>query len=354
MAYRHVVLVTLALFVVGPAASARAQSPCTAAQGQSDIDQGRYKQALKEFTCVVDGSPTEVDGYRGRIEAQLLLGLYSDALRDYGRVTALVLPAHPDAATTILTGYDARLAAEPQSIPALTGKSFAHWWLFQYAEATHVLNDLLLVHPADVFGNLFRGSSRLLRGATNAGVADLDYAISLAPQSPDVHFVAADAYTYGLPDPERAFLEASLALNGGLDTARVHAILAASYEAFGEVLAAATHIKRHFDLVTTELASAPAILAGKSVTVALAPGRSVEIPVPVLSGETINIVTSSKDYWDTIAVVLAPDGAPVIGSDDGKSYFAAFEWTAPQTATYRLRVTFFESLNSGLILITRK
>jgi hypothetical protein len=174
------------------------------------------------------------------------------------------------------------------------------------------------------------------------------------PQSADVHFIAADAYTYGLPDPGRAFLEASLALKGGLDTPRVHAILAASYEAFDEVLAAATHIKRHFDLVTTELTLAPAIPAGDALTVALAPGRTVEIPVPVLSGETINIVTSSKDYWDTIAVLLAPDGAPLIGSDDGKSYFAAFEWTAPQTATYRLRVTFFEALNSGLILITRK
>src|SRR5262245_1859262 len=128
-------LVTAALFVIGPAASARAQAPCAVEHGQDDIDQGRYKQAVKEFTCVIDQSPIEPDGYRGRIEAELLLGLYSDALRDYGRITVLVLPVHPDAARTILAGYDARLAADPQNVPALTGKSFAHWWLFQYADA---------------------------------------------------------------------------------------------------------------------------------------------------------------------------------------------------------------------------
>jgi tetratricopeptide (TPR) repeat protein len=350
----HAVLFAAALLVMGPAGSARAQSACTTAQGQTYIDQARYKQAVKEFTCVIEMQPTEVEGYRGRIEAQLLLGLYSDALRDYARVTARVLPVHPDGASTILAGYDARLAADPTSVTALTGASFARWWLFQYPQATHLLNQLLIQRPADVYGNLFRGSSRLLRGATNAGVADLDAAIALAPDSPDVHFIAADAYTYGLPDPERAFAEASLALNGGLDTPRVHAILATSYLAFGDLSAAAAHIKRHIDLVTSELVSTSPILAGDSLEVALAPGRTFEIPVPAVAGETIAIATSSKDYWDSIAVLLAPDGTPVVGSDDANGYFAAFEWPAAQTATYRLRVTFFEAVNSGLLLVTRK
>ena len=97
MALRHTRVLAAALLVVGSAGVARAQPPCTAEQGQALIDQGGYKQAVKEFTCVIDAQPTEVDGYRGRIEAQLLLGLYSDALRDYGRVTAQVLPVHPDA-----------------------------------------------------------------------------------------------------------------------------------------------------------------------------------------------------------------------------------------------------------------
>jgi tetratricopeptide (TPR) repeat protein len=353
MAWRHAAAAA-ALLVMGPTNVARAQQPCTVGKGQSDIDQGRYKSAVKEFSCVIDAQPSEVEGYRGRIEAQLLLGLYSDAMRDFGRITVQVLPVHPDAASTILAGYAVRLTADPANVPALTGASFTRWWLFDYAQATHLLNQLLTVRPDDVYGNLFRGSSRLLRGATNAGVSDLEYAITLAPGSPDVHWIAGDAYTYGLPDPQRAFAEATLALNGGLDTPRVHAILASAYVAFGDRAAATVHIKRHFDLVTTEVASAPPLLAGDSQAVAIAPGRVVEIPIPAAAGETIAIATSSHDYFDTVAVLLAPDGTAVTAGDDDKGYFAAFEWPAVQTATYRLRVTFFEALNSGLLLVSRK
>jgi tetratricopeptide (TPR) repeat protein len=346
--------VLAAALLVGGPGFAYAQPPCTSEQGQAFIDDGLYKQAIKEFTCVIEAQPTEADGYRGRIEAQLLLGLYSDALRDYARVTAWVLPEHADAASTILAGYAARLSADPASIPALTGASFAQWWLFAYAQATHLINQLLVERPNDVYGNLFRGSSRLLRGATNAGLVDLEHALALAPENPHVHFIAADAFTYGFPDPQRAFVEATLALNGGLATPRVHAILAAAYQAFGNLPAALPHIQRHFDLVTAEVAPAPAILAGESLTVPLVPGRTVEIPVPAFAGETIAVATSSHDYWDTIAILLAPDGTPVAGSDDANKYFAAFEWPAAETATYRLRVTFFESINSGQMLVKRR
>ena len=349
----HIVVAAAVLLVMGSAGAARAQSACSVDAGQALIDEGRYKQAVKTFTCVITAEPTDVEGYRGRIEAQLLLGLYADAFRDYSRITAVVLPVVPDAESTILAGYDARLAANPNSVSALTGASFMHWCLFGYAQATHLLNDLLALRPDDVYGNLFRGSSRLLRGATNAGVADIERAIALAPENPHLHYIVADAYTYGLPDPERAFDHATLALNGGLDTPRVHAILAASYFAFGDLAAATAHIKRHFDLVTTEVVQAPSLLAG-TLDVTLAPGRVVEIPVPAIAGNLITIATSSHDYWDTIAVLLAPDGTAVTASDDANAYFAAFAWPAAQTAVYRLRVTFFESVNSGVIRVTRK
>ena len=133
-----------------------------------------------------------------------------------------------------------RLAIAPDNLPALTGASFARWWFFDYAQAIHVLNRLLGVAPNDAYGNLFRGSSRLLSGATpSQGAADLERAIVLSPASPDVRFIVADAYTYGQPDPSRAFAEASLALAWGLDTPRIHAILANAYLAFGNLLAAA-------------------------------------------------------------------------------------------------------------------
>jgi tetratricopeptide (TPR) repeat protein len=328
---------------------------CTSAQGQIYIDQAQYRDAIREFTCVINDQPTEVEGYRGRIEAELLSGRYSDAVRDYARVTALVEPVHPDAESIILASYSSRLAIDENNVAALTGASFAHWWYFDYPGAIHVLNQLLSVRPNDTYGNLFRGSSRVLSGSSRAnGALDLERAIALEPQSPDVHYIVADAYTYGsLPDPNRAFAEATLALNGGLDTPRVHAILAAAYNNFGNLIAAATEIERHIDLVTTQLITTTVISSRTSLNLNLAPGRTYDIPLPVVAGQTVAISTSSRDFYDTILVLLAPDGSPVLGADDTNKYFAAFEWKAATTGTYRVLVTSFEAVNTGQLTITR-
>lgn len=330
-------------------------APCSAQEAQQLLDAAQYKQAIREFTCVIGLDPTAVVGYRGRIEAQLMLGRFSDAVRDYARVTAFVLPVHPDAERVIVAGYETRLAVAPNAIPALAGESLAYWWFFDYASALHVLDHLLEVDPNNVYGNLFRGSSRLLHGATRTeGVADLARAIALAPTSPDVRFIVADAYTYGAePDAQRAFDEATRALDGGLDTPRIHAILGASYLAFGDAAAAAAQLKIHIDLVTTELVGTSPLFAGASMTVGLVPGRTYEVPITVAAGETIAIATSSKDFYDTILVLLAPNGVPVVGSDDYKTYFAGLNWVAPAAGTYRLRVTSFESVSTGKLLVAR-
>jgi len=75
MAWRHAACAA-ALLVMEHTGFARAQPPCTVKKGPDDIDQGRYKSAAKEFSCVIDTQPAEVEGYRGRAEAELLLGLY--------------------------------------------------------------------------------------------------------------------------------------------------------------------------------------------------------------------------------------------------------------------------------------
>jgi tetratricopeptide (TPR) repeat protein len=349
------VILAFALFVTVPAFPAHADTNCTAEQGQLLIDEGRYKQAVNEFTCVIEADPTGVEGYRGRIEAQLLLGQYSDSFRDYARVTAVVEPVHPDAQATILASYATRLETAPNDIPALTGASFARWAYFDYLGAIHVLDHLLDLEPANPYGNLFRGSSRVLKGhAVAAGVVDLDYAIALAPDSPDVRYIVADAYTYGLSDPDRAFAEASFAFEHGLETPRVHAILGSAYTAFGDVAAAAHHIDTHIKLVTTQLVTTSPLRARASMALDLVPGRTYDIPLVVSAGETVSLVTSSNDYWDTILVLLDADGSPVLGSDDSWKYFAAFDWTAPADGTYRMRVTFFESVITGTLRVTRK
>ncbi|MGH9868042.1 MAG: hypothetical protein ACREAA_07765 [Candidatus Polarisedimenticolia bacterium] len=342
--------VTLAL-----GAGTAGAASCTAEQGQLFINQGRYDHAIREFTCVIDSQPTGVEGYRGRIEAELLSGRYSDAVRDNGRVVAFVEPVNPDAEAIIMAGYDARLASNPKDIAALTGASFSRWYDFDYPTAIQLANRLVGVSPHDLYGNLFRGSGRVLKGASRAaGLADLEAALALAPDSPDVRFIVADAYTYGKePDPHRAFEEASRALAWGLDTPRVHAILASAYKSFGDTLASAAHVQEHLEIVTTELVTTLPLAGGASVTLPLVAGRTFEIPLAVAAGKTLSIVTGSPDFYDTILLLLGPDGSPVLSSDDDRAFFAAFTWVAGAAGDYRLLVTSFEAINNGQLMVTR-
>jgi hypothetical protein len=74
----------------------------------------------------------------------------------------------------------------------------------------------------------------------------------------------------------------------------------------------------------------------------------------VSQGEVISITTSSHDYWDTILLLLDPNGVPALSSDDAWKYFAAFDWVAPSNGTYRLRVAFFEGVITGTLRAARK
>jgi len=38
---------------------------CSLEQGQIYIDEGRYRDAIREFRCVIEGHRAEVKGYRG-------------------------------------------------------------------------------------------------------------------------------------------------------------------------------------------------------------------------------------------------------------------------------------------------
>jgi hypothetical protein len=336
-------------------AKAAGGNSCSAEQGQEFIDGADYDRAVREFSCVILAQPTEVEGYRGRIEALLMLGEFSTAFADYALVTAFVLPEHPDAATTIVSGYAARLADNPDEITALTGLSFVHWWLFGYAAALNVLDDLLDLQPDDVYGNLFRGSSAMLKGGMHTQAnADLEYALTLAPTNPHVHYIVADALLYGAGDLLRAHDEATIALEGGLDTPRVNAILASYHLTYGNLGTAAAHLARHIELVTTEYLPSAALVPGGTLRLGFVPGRTYEIPVFAVAGETLSIQTRSNDYFDTIAVLLAPDGTPVTGGDDFMQYYAGFQWVAEETGAYLLQVAFFEAVNSGTIKVTRK
>ena len=325
--------------------------------GQAFIDQGEYHSAVACFSEYIVDHPTSPEGYRGRIEAWLMLRRYSDAMRDVARFNALVVPADPDSIAWVLTHYETRLAAAPNDIVALTGGSFAYWWNFDYASALVHLQTLISIDNDNPYGILFRGSARLLSGEElTAGEEDFEVGLWLDPFNPHARFIVADGYTYGLADPQQAFVQASLAWAGGLDTPRIQAIFAACFEAWGAMPASAYFLRKHIDQVTTQLVIQAPLGNNKTRDVYFVPGLTVELPITIQAGKKLYIETSSPsdEVYDTVAVLLAPNGNPLTGSDDTNDYFAAFQWTAPVTATYRLRVTTFESVSTGLVRIQRK
>ena len=82
-----------------------------------------------------------------------------------------------------------------------------------------------------------------------------------------MRFIVADACTYGnVPDPQRAFAEASFELAGDLNTPRVHAIFAGAYLALSNQLAAAAEFRTHIELVTPQLVQAAPLTAGATLT----------------------------------------------------------------------------------------
>lgn len=76
--------------------------------------------------------------------------------------------------------------------------------------------------------------------------------------------------------------------------------------------------------------------------------------IPATPGQALSVLTSSRDFYDTILVLLALDGTPVLGSDDYRQFFAGFQWTAATSGTYRIWATSFESVNTGDLVVYRR
>lgn len=328
----------------------------TLLKGQIRIEQNRFEEAIAIFTCVINANPLAIDGYRGRAEAKLMLGKFSDAFQDYTRLNAVVVPVHPDAFEIILDRYESRLARFPNSRSARTGAAFAKWVTFDYEGALPHLDSLLASDSTNVFANVFRGSVRLFIGEdVSGGEEDLENAIQLAPQSADVQFIVADAYTYAYPDQQIAFAAATQALQWGLDTPRVNAILASWNFAMGNVAAGSQNIRRHIDLVTTETVAEIPLGNGGEALLDFVAWRTYDIPIATTAGQTVSIRTSSPDdtIFDSIMVLVDSNGTPVYGNDDFTDFYAGFDWEAPDTATYHLLVATFEGASTGQLLVTR-
>jgi hypothetical protein len=126
--------------------------------------------------------------------------------------------------------------------------------------------------------------------------------------------------------------------------ARVHAIFASSYLALDNQLAAVAELRAHIELVTNQLVQPRRLLPAPAHT---PPGREAELrKFRSRHGWRGALdLTSSRDFYDTILVLLAPDGPPALWSQD--RVFCRIQWVAVATGTYRILLTSFESVNTG-------
>jgi len=208
-------------------------------------------------------------------------------------------------------------------IPALPRAGFGRQ--VRYVRAIHFLNRLHEIRSDDVYPNVLRGSSRLLYGANTArGAVDLERAIELAPE----RLTSASSSPAGTPTgcrAERAFAEATLALDWGSTRPRVYAILASAYNASENLEAGAAHIQRGIELVTRVLVTTTPF-AGRRIAFDR-PRAGADLRGPDRRdrrGDDLDR-DQERDFGDAIAVLLGPDGSPVVGSDDDEAYFAAYE-----------------------------
>lgn len=324
--------------------------------GQMLIDTGDFAAAQAAFTCAIEANPTEVDAYRGRVEASLLNGDYTLALDDYNRIRARALAEHPDAFDTILAGYEAKLAGSPDSVPLLTGYSFALWWASDYEGAVAAADRVIEQDPENIFALLFRGSSEFYLGDSETGEADVSHAIDLNPDNIASLFILADAYTYATEDYESALEIALKASDMGLNSPRLLAMIATDYLGLGDESAAAQYFAAHIKASTTEYRNADPLAIGDSIVLDMVPGLTYDIPLEVEAGEHLTIMTSGDPMeLDSFIALIAPDGQPVTGNDDFAypNFSAGFETDIDSAGTYLLMVSTFTGAGAGELTVTR-
>ena len=260
----------------GPVAQApAAPATCSAEQGQALIDAGQYEKAIRAFTCVIDAQPTGRRGLsrpdRGRAAPRPLLGrrarLPSASRPSWSRCIRTPWP-RSSRATRLGWRPRRRTSARSRARASPSGGSSST------RRRSSLLDQLLRSAGRPVRERCSAARAASSRGATRAGDRGPRTGDRARPPEPRRPLHRRRRVHVRTSRPGARVRGGVLALDWGLDTPRVHAILAVSYDAFGDQAAAASAIQRSIALVTTDLVTASPLASGASSTLDLVPGRS--------------------------------------------------------------------------------
>ena len=223
----------LAACLLVPAAVAHGAGNPTARpeQGQAFIDEGRYEKAVQEFTCVIAAAADRGRGLprprRGGAPPRPLLGRHGRLRPGHGPRPARA-PGRRCHDPRRLRG-PAR--GRPERDPGADGRELRPLVDFDYAQAIQRAQPSSRRPPGrpvrQPLPRLEPPAEGRDEGARRGRPRPRDRA---RPHEPRCPLGRRRRLRVRPADPERAFAEASLALDGGLDTPRVHAILGAALQ----------------------------------------------------------------------------------------------------------------------------
>ncbi|MBN2472862.1 MAG: tetratricopeptide repeat protein [Anaerolineae bacterium] len=200
-----------------------------------------------------------------------------------------------------------------------------------------------------------RGLARMFSGNPEDAVADAEQAISLDPTYYGFYMLRASAYL-NTGDPVAALADLNAAIARNPRTLFGHGLRSYVRLALGEIEAAAQDFATMFDLRTTEIVEADALISDEPVVVPMTAGRAYHLPFEAQAGQSLTITVNSvnPDEVDPMMLVVSPDELPLVFNDDASEETLdaiISDYTVSESGTYILLVSHAAAGSEGDIEI---
>ncbi|MDX1994655.1 MAG: tetratricopeptide repeat protein [bacterium] len=300
-------------------------------RGLAYLSLGDYADAVNDFDQAIALLPEYGDAYAARGDAHHALGNFEDALDDYGEFVRLGGELDPVQQERIEV-MEMALTATAQPAPTGTRRPSST----PRATATHV--------------------ATATRAATATQVAASSARITPTADS-EAAQTALDRGSALLADGDCAAAMEEFTEAVRLDPNQLYAWISRAYcrSILGEDQPAAEDALRFVELQEQEVIEGDALETDEIVTLEMVYGRVYRLPLELREGETITLsAVPEPDGVDTLIVLLAPDGTPLIHNDDYDLSNTVLEsrivnFPVPESGTYTLIVTHAGGNNTGAV-----
>jgi tetratricopeptide (TPR) repeat protein len=271
-------------------------------RGLAYYDKKDYESAIKDFSSGIEYAYTPLsDAYLDRGLAQDAAGNYDLAITDYSKAIEL----------------------NPNDPSAYVNRGFAYYDEKDYENAIKDFSsgiDHAYTPLNDAY--LDRGLAQEAAGKHDLAVADYSKAIEIAPNDQHAYGNRGDSYL-GLQQWDKAVSDYDKAIQIDSTQAGNYLGRGIANNQLGKPADAAKDFYKWISLNQKTSTDNPALKSGGSITVKMSDGQVYRIPFSGKAGESVTITatgakpSNDAEEVDPLIVILGPDGAPLIGDDDG-------------------------------------